>query len=118
MLTTSHATLTSTAETTLFTVPTGFVANIYYIFIANHAGSTNTVQLWWESGGGVDQLYFFDGASINGGNRETIGGQSSIPLFVIQGGEVVKTKAGNSGDIEVAVTFDLAPRSAGLNSFA
>ena len=118
MLTTSHVTLTSTAETTLFTVPTGFVANIYYIFIANHAGSTNTVQLWWESSGGVDQLYFFDGVSINGGAKETLGGQSSVPLFVIQGGEVVKTKAGGAGDIEVAVTFDLTERAAGLNSFA
>lgn len=118
MLTTSHVTLTSTAETTLFTVPAGFVANIYYIFIANHGGSTNAISLWWESSGGVDQLYFFDGVNVGGGSRETIGGQSSVPLFVIQGGEVVKTMAGGAGDIEVAVTFDLTERAAGLNSFA
>jgi hypothetical protein len=117
MLTTAHTTVTSTAETTLFTVPTGYVANIYYIFIANHGGSANTVTLKWENSGGVDQLFFFDGDSVNGGNKETLGGQSSLPLFVIQAGEVVKCQTGSAGDVEFAVTLDLEPRTAGFNNF-
>lgn len=117
MLTTSHTTLTGTAEATLFTVPSGYVANIHYIFIANHGGSANTVTLKWENSSGVDQLYFFDGNSINGGNKETLGGQSPIPLFVIQAGEVVKCQTGSAGDVEFAVTLDLVERSAGFNNF-
>ena len=66
MLTTAHKTLTSTTETTLFTVPSGYVANIYYIFIYNHGGSTNSVTLKWENSAGVDQLYFFDGSNVSG----------------------------------------------------
>ena len=117
MLTTSHTTLTTTAETILFTVPSGYVANIYYIFIANHGGSTNSVTLKWENSSGVDQLYFFDGANIAGGGKETLGGQSTLPLFVIQAGEVVKCQTGSAGDVEFAVTLDLTERTAGFNNF-
>ena len=117
MFTTVHKTITSTAETTLFTVPTGYVANVYYIFIANHGGSTNAVTLKWENSGGVDQLYFFDGDNVSGGGKETLGGQSSVPLFVIQAGEVVKCQTGSAGDVEFAVTIDLKPRDSGFNNF-
>jgi len=117
MLTTSHTTLTSTDETTLFTVPTGYTANIFYIFIANHGGSTNTITLKWENSGGVDQLYFFDGSNIAGGAKETLGGQSSVPLFVIQAGEHVKCQTGSAGDVEFAVTFELVTRTPGFNNF-
>ena len=117
MLTTSHTTLTSTAETTLFTVPAGYVANVFYIFVANHGGSTNTITLKWENSSGVDQLYFFDGSNIAGGAKETLGGQSSVPLFVIQAGEAVKCQTGSAGDVEFAVTLDLEPRDSGFNSF-
>ena len=117
MLTTAHKTITSTTETTLFTVPAGYTANVFYIFIANHGGSANTVTLKWENSGGVDQLYFFDGDSINGGNKETLGGQSSVPLFVIQAGEVVKCQTGSAGDVEFAMTIELLPRTPGFNNF-
>lgn len=117
MLTTAHTTLTSTTETTLFTVPKGYVANVYYIFIANHGGSTNTATLKWENSSGVDQLYFFDGSNIAGGAKETLGGTSSVPLFVIQEEEVVKCQTGSAGDVEVAVTLDLSIRTPGFNSF-
>ena len=117
MLTTAHTTVTTTDETTLFTVPDGYVANIYYIFIANHGGSANTITLKWENSGGVDQLFFFDADTVNGGDKETLGGQSPLPLFVIQAGEVVKCQTGSAGDVEFAVTLDLSPRSAGFNNF-
>ena len=81
MLTTAHTTVTTDTEQTLFTVPDGYVANIYYIFIANHGGSANTVTLKWENSSGVDQLFFFDGDTVNGGSKETLGGQSSCLLY-------------------------------------
>ena len=117
MLTTAHKTLTSTTETTLFTVPAGYTANIFYIFIANHGGSTNSVTLKWENSGGVDQLYFFDNSNIAGGAKETLGGQASVPLFVIQENEVVKCQTGSAGDVEFAMTIKLVTRTPGFNSF-
>jgi hypothetical protein len=109
MFTTKHVTLTDTSEATLFTVPNGFVANIGFVFVANHGGSTNSVQVWWESGGGTPQLYLFDGNNLNA--------KDSLTLNSGALGEVVKAQAGGAGDIEVAVTFDLADRPAGLNNF-
>lgn len=117
MLTTAHTTVTTDTEQTLFTVPDGYVANIYYIFIANHGGSTNSVTLKWENSGGVDQLFFFDDDNVSGGAKETLGGQSSLPLFVLQAGEHVKCQTGSAGDVEFAVTLDLTPRTAGFNNF-
>lgn len=117
MLTTAHKTITSTTETTLFTVPAGYTANVFYIFIANHGGSANTITLKWENSGGVDQLYFFDGDTVNGGNKEILGGQSSVPLFVIQAEEVVKCQTGSAGDVEFAMTIELLPRTPGFNNF-
>ena len=114
---TKHATVTATDEVTVFTVPTGYHAEVSYVYIANHGGSTNTITLKWENNGGVDQLYFFDGSNIAGGAKETLGGQSSVPLFVIQAGEVVKCQTGSAGDVEFAVTLDLEPRDSGFNNF-
>lgn len=117
MFTTKHVTLTDTSEATLFTVPNGFVANIGFVFVANHGASTNTVQVWWASSGGTPQLYLFDGVNLNSKDNLTLNGGSYCPLFVLHGGEVVKAQAGSAGDIEVAMTFDLVDRPAGLNNF-
>ena len=48
MLYTKHATLTDTTLTTLFTVPNGFHAIVNYVFVANHGGSAQTVDLYWD----------------------------------------------------------------------
>tara|TARA_S200002703_G_scaffold131366_1_gene118888 strand:+ start:304 stop:660 length:357 start_codon:yes stop_codon:yes gene_type:complete len=117
MFFTQHKTLTDDAETTVLTIPNGFLLHINYIFVANHGGSTNSIDLWWENSAGVDQMYFFDGTSINAGNKEILGGQSETPIFVLHQGEVVKAKAASSGDIEVAFTFNLVNQPSFLNNY-
>ena len=116
MLHTKHITLTDATEQTLFTIPTGYTIHIVYIFIANHGGSTNQVSLWWETGG-VDQMYFFDGTSIGGGDREILGGQSEAPIFVLHNGDTVKAQASSSGDIEIAFTFKLVEEAPAFVNF-
>lgn len=115
MLYTKHVELTGTTETTMFTVPTGFHAIIYYIFIANHGGSTNTASLHYVNGG--DRVDIFDGSNIAGGAKETLSNNSG-PLFVLHEGEVVKAQAGSAGDMEFVVTFDLIPSPNTLVNFA
>jgi beta-galactosidase GanA len=117
MFYTKHLTLTDNTEQTLFTMPEGYTANIMYVFVANHGGSTNTIDLWWEYSA-TPQLYMFDGVSINSGSKEILGGQSSAPIFVLHNGEVVKTQASQAtGNMEVAVTFELALRPTTLINF-
>ena len=117
-VTTIHKTLTTTTETELFTVPEGFVVNVYYIFVHNHSGSTKGVTLKWTNHDNTeDQLYFLDDKNISDGERETLGGQSSMPLFVIQQNEVVRCSIDGTGEVEVAMTVDLLPRTPGYASF-
>ena len=107
MLYTKHTTLTDTTPAELFKVPKGFHAVVSYIFIANHDGSTNSIDLYWDLSG-TPQVYIFDGTNVAGGGRETLGNGGG-PLFVLHEHEAVQAEAGATGTngIEVAVTFDL-----------
>ncbi len=114
---TKHKTLADTSETSLFTVPTGYVLWVNYIFIANHGGSTNNVSCWWENSAGVDQLYFLDNNSLQSGNKEILGGQADAPIFVLHNGDVVKAQTGSAGDVEIAFTFKLMNEPAAFPNF-
>lgn len=122
MLYTRHKTLTDATLQTLFTVPKGYHAIISYIFIANHAGSTNQVSLYWDLDGNPE-LYIFDDSSLGGGDTVALS-NSGGPMFVLHanpddsGVESIKIQAGSSGNIEVAVTFELVENPAVLINFA
>lgn len=115
MLYTKHVELTGTTETTMFTVPTGFHVIIYYIFIANHGGSTNTASLHFINGS--NRVDIFDDSNIAGGAKETLSNNSG-PMFVLHEGEAVKAQAGSVGDMEFVVTFDLIDMPPVLINFA
>ena len=51
MLYTKHLTLTDTTLQEIFAVPDGYVCSVNYIFVANHGGSTNQVDLYWDVAG-------------------------------------------------------------------
>ena len=115
MLYTKHATLTDTTLTTLFTVPNGFHAIVSYVFVANHGGSTNSIDLRWDLSG-TPQVYIFDGTNVAGGGRQTLGNGGG-PLFVLHENEVVKAQATSTGNLEVVVTFDLVEQAPALVNF-
>ena len=181
MLYTKHLTITNTDLHEIFAVPNGYVCNISYIFVANHAGSTNSVDLYWDNvvasessvpsigtlqlnytftspatstylevkkngtvlveGAAEDytvdlvtktvtlttatvsgeeytisrlepQVYIFDGTNVGGGNKEILGGQSSIGIFALHEGETVKAQTSGAGNVEVVVTFELVEKPA------
>ena len=117
---TKHVTLTDNTLTPVLTIPNGYVAHVVYVFVANHGGSTNSVDLKWTNTDTppVDQLYIFDGTSIGSGNKETLGGQSEAPIFVLHYGEVVKAQASQAtGNVEVAITFKLVEQAQSLSNF-
>ena len=113
MLYTKHVTLTDTTLTQLFRVPNGFHAIVSYVFVANHGGSTNSIDLYWDLDTTPDstptlvpQVYIFDGTNIAGGGKETIGNGGGA-LFVLHENEGVQAQATSAGNLEVVVTFDL-----------
>ena len=115
MLYTKHKELTTTTETLLFSVPTGYHVIIYYVFIANHSGSTNSASLNFVQGS--ERIDIFDDANIGGGDKETLGNGGG-PLFVLHEGENVNIQTGSAGDVEFAVTFELKENPAVLLNFA
>ena len=107
MLYTRHKTLTDNTEQSILTIPTGFVAHVKYVYVANHGGSTNQVDLFWETGG-VPDVYIFDGTSIGSGNREILGDSGSGVIFVLSENETVKAQASSgTSSIEIVMTIDL-----------
>lgn len=116
MLYTKHVQLTDATETTLFTVPNGFHAVIYYIFIANHAGSTKDASLHFVNSGGANRIDIFDAVNVASGDKQTLDAGGG-PLFVLHEGEVVKVQTEASSDMEFAVTFDLREMAPALVNF-
>ena len=115
MIYTKHKTLTDTTLTQMFRVPSGFHAIISYVFVANHGGSTNSIDLYWDLSG-TPQVYIFDGSNVAGGGKETLGNGGG-PLFVLHENEVVKCQATSTGNLEVVVTFDLIEQAPSLVNF-
>lgn len=116
MLYTKHVALTDATETTLFTVPSGFHAIIYYIFIANHETAAKTASLHFVESGGANRVDIFDAESVAGGNRLTLDSGGG-PMFVLHEGEVVKVQTEASSDMEFVVTFDLLEMAPTLSNF-
>jgi len=116
MLYTKHVELTDATETTLFTVPSGFHAIIYYIFIANHGGNTKNASLHFANSGGSNRVDIYDEESLSSGDKLTLGNGGG-PLFVLHENEVVKAQTEASSDMEFAVTFDLLEMAPALVNF-
>ena len=116
MLYTKHVQLTDATETTLFTVPSGFHAVINYIFIANHETAAKTASMHFAESDGSNRVDIYDGESVGGGDRLTLGNGGG-PMFVLHEGEVVKVQTEASSDMEFAVTFDLTYVPFALENF-
>ena len=117
MLYTKHTALTDNTETILFTVPNGFHAIVYYVFIANHAGSTQNASMHFAEADGSERIDIFEDTGIASGGKEVLSAGGG-PLFVLHEGEVVKVKAGSaSADMQFLVTFDLIEMPPSLVNF-
>jgi len=103
MLYTKDAELLTSGEQTLFTVPSGFVANIKYVFIANHGGSSNSTTLYVDKHNTSNTFYINESKSL--GSKEIF--ELPHANFVLQPNDSVKIDIGAAGDVGFAVTFDL-----------
>ena len=102
MLYTKNANVTTTAESTIVTIPSGYVAHWNMLFVVNLGGSTNGAGIYVDKadstrvdilGGGIvsskDYILLTDG------------------VFVLQAGDAIKAYTTSAGDMEFVVTFDL-----------
>lgn len=102
MLYTKNANVTTTAVSTIVTIPSGYVAHWNMLFVTNIGGSTNGVGLY------VDKADTTRVDILGGGNlsaKEYI--LLSDAVFVLQPGDTIKAFTTSAGDVEFVVTFDL-----------
>ena len=85
----------------IFTVPNGYIAVVYMVFVTNDSGSTASYDLTWRHAHGSHDIRFAYGKSLGSGSSDQF-----------TNGELVMKSADsmlitNTGSMDVIVTFDL-----------
>ena len=113
MLYTKNINLTDTTTQTLVTIPSGYVAHWSMAFVSNLHNSTNDITLFIDKTPDPD-VYIFNGTNVQSKEYLLLDGNA---VFVLQAGDVIKASSGNSGNMEVVVTFDLLEAPATFVNF-
>ena len=104
MLYTKNANVTTTAESTIVTVPQGYVAHWNMLFVSNLGGSTNGAGIY-VSKADTTRIDILGGGNVSA--KEYI--LLTDGIFVLQPGDSIKAYTTAAGDMEFVVTFDLLP---------
>ena len=116
---TKFTTLTTTDETEIVQIPTGYVAHVNVLFIANSKVTSHNVDVTVSIYKGKDESGNYEDLLINVADESTVPAGEYILednfVFVLQPGEVMTAQASVAGKVRVAVTFDLLYTSALLN---
>ena len=112
MLYTKNANVTTTAVSTLVTIPNGYVAHWNMLYISNLGNQNNHATVY------VDKS---DGTVLNIINGYTISNKNfllfSDVVLVLQPEDVVMCSTDSAGDMEFVITFDLLEAPAVFNNF-
>ena len=86
----------------VFTVPNGYMAIVYMVFITNTSGSTSSYDMSWRHGHDAGHVIRFAyGKSLGSGTSD----QFTNGELVMKSGD--RLTITNSGAMDVIVTFDL-----------
>ena len=87
----------------IFTVPNGYIAIVYMVFITNTSGSTSSYDMSWRHAHNnyADVIRFAYGKSLGSGTSD----QFTNGELVMKSGD--KLTITNSGAMDVIATFDL-----------
>jgi hypothetical protein len=85
----------------LFTVPNGFIAVVYMVFITNTSGNTISYDMGWYHSHGPHTVRFAFGKSLGSGSSDQF---TNGELIMKEGDALTIT---NTGAVDVIATFDL-----------
>ena len=104
--------LDDTTQATVFTVPSGHVAHVEYIFLENHSLNDVDMDLLIEEGD--TEIFLMDATELKSAEpTEFFRG-----IFVLQSGKKMKAQLATAEDyVSIAVTFELLPAPNTLHSF-
>lgn len=103
MLYTKNANVTTTDESTIVTIPNGYVAHWNMLFVVNLGGSTNGVGLYVDKADST-RIDILGGGNVSSKDYLLLDGAA---VFVLQAGDAIKAYTTSAGDVEFVVTFDL-----------
>lgn len=112
MLYTKNVNATTTSDTTIVTIPDGFVAHWNMLYVVNIGGSTNGANLKVEKADSTT-IDILGGGNVS--SKEYI--LLSDGIFVLQPGDSVVCSLTAAGDMEFVITFDLLPAPATFVNF-
>ena len=95
----------------LFTVPNGFIAVVYMVFVTNTSGNTISYDMGWYHSHGPHTVRFAFGKSLGSGSSD----QFTNGELVMKEGDALTIT--NTGAVDVIATFDLI-KSLPLYAFA
>jgi len=102
MLYTKNANVTTTSESTIVTIPSGYVAHWNMLFVSNLGGSTNGAGIYVAKADS-SRIDILGGGNVSA--KEYI--LLTDGIFVLQAGDAIKAYTTAAGDMEFVVTFDL-----------
>lgn len=112
MLYTKNANVTTTDESTLVTIPTGYVAHWNMLFVSNLGGSTNGAGIY-AAKADASRIDILGGGNVSSKEYVLI----TDGVFVLQAGDSIKAYTTAAGDMEFVVTFDLLEQPATFVNF-
>ena len=89
----------ASTDTTLFTVPVGYIAEVYMVFISNTSGATGSADFWWQKNG--TSYYVLDAKSLSNGDFL----QFSNGSIIMQANDSLRFNTGKP--MTVMASFDL-----------
>jgi hypothetical protein len=112
MLYTKNVNVTTTAVSTIVTIPNGFVAHWNMLYISNLGNQNNNATVYVDKSDGTT-LNLIDGYTISNKNFLLF----SDAVLVLQPEDVVMCSTTSAGDMEFVITFDLLEAPAVFNNF-
>jgi hypothetical protein len=96
--------LPAATNTTVLTVPSGYIAELNFMYLYNDTGSTKTVTAYWEHAHDVShQIKLLNGVSVT--TKEVIL-YDNLSIVMNQGDKLVVNPE-TGADMSIIVTFDL-----------
>ena len=99
--------LTADTLTTIYTVPTGYIAKWNLMYVFNNTGSTKTCAAYWTDVSQPVNIYVLNGAIASGSYVRLDGGA----YVVLEEGDTIKMQSEAGSSFSTICTFELEKKT-------
>lgn len=99
--------LTANTLTTIYTVPTGYIAKWNLMYVFNNTGSTKTCAAYWTDVSQSENIYVLNGTIASGSYVRLDGGA----YVVLEEGDTIKMQSEAGSSFSTICTFELEKKT-------